>query len=121
MPDMAYKEADIREETKKEKSELEKGRLSPFKSVITTVFISLAISLSCVTAYHYYFAPQIVAVDLRGYVKDQRDMFLANKISKEELKKNLDKLEIVITGLPENNVVLSRDAVIGNVEVIKIN
>ena len=110
---MAQSETDIREEIN--------GKLSLFKYFIATVFVSLVISLSCVAGYHYYFAPQIVAIDIKGYIKDQRDMFLAGKIDKAELKKSFDKLDTVVTGLPKNNVVLSRDAVIRNAKVIEVN
>ena len=120
---MAEEKADIdREETNKKVLEPVETKTYPYRYyVIATILISLLISLSCVAAYHHYFAPQIVAIDIRGYVKDQRDMFLAGKIDKAELKKSFDKLETVVTGLPKNNVVLSRDAVIRNVKEIEIN
>ena len=97
------------------------NRTHPYRYAIATILISLLLSLSCVAAYHHYFAPQIVAVDLRGYIKGQRDMFLAGKIDRKKLRRNLDKIENVITGLPKRNIILSRDAVIRNVEVIEIN
>ena len=121
MQDVTNKKADIEEEKKDEKLKLEKGKLSLFKIIISAVFVNLVISLSCVTAYHHYFAPQIVAMDLRGYVQEQRNLFLTNKITKEQLRKSLDKFETVVTNLPKTYIVLSRDAVIRNVEEVQIN
>jgi len=87
---------------------------------ISAIVISLIISLSCVAAYHHYFAPRIVTVDLKGYVQAQRDLFLANKIDQEGLRKNLDKMEEIITSIPKNNIVFSRDAVLRNAKVIEL-
>jgi len=87
---------------------------------ISAIIISLIISLSCVAGYHRYFAPQIVVVDLKGYIQEQRNLFLANKIGREDLRKNLDKMEEIITSIPKNNIVFSRDAVLRNAKVIEL-
>jgi len=118
---VAGEEADIdRKETSEKVLEPIEAKTHPYRYAIATILISLLLALSCVAMYHHYFAPQIVAVDLRGYIKGQRDMFLAGKIDRKKLRRNLDKFENVITGLPKRNIILSRDAVIRNVKVIEI-
>ena len=92
----------------------------PGFSTLISLVISLIISLSCVAGYHHYFAPRIVVVDLKGYVKAQRDLFLTNKIGQEDLRRNLDKMEEIITSIPKNNIVFSRDAVLRNAKVIEL-
>ena len=88
--------------------------------ILMSILVSSIISLSCVAGYHHYFAPKIVVVDLKGYIQEQRDLFLANKIGQEDIRKNLDKMEKIITSIPKNNIVFSRDAVLRNAEVIKL-
>ena len=88
--------------------------------ILMSILVSLIISLSCVAGYHHYFAPKIVVVDLKGYVKEQRDLFLANKIGQKDLRRNLDKMEEIITSVPKNNIVFSRDAVLRNATVIEL-
>ena len=92
----------------------------PSFPILISIVISLIISLSCVAWYHHYFAPRIVTVDLKGYVREQRNLFLANKIGQKDLRKNLDKMEEIITSIPKNNIVFSRDAVLRNAKVIEL-
>ncbi|MDO9529999.1 MAG: hypothetical protein Q7J27_12705 [Syntrophales bacterium] len=98
----------------------DKKKYFPGFPTLTSIVISLIISLSCVAGYHHYFAPRIVTVDLKGYVQAQRDLFLANKIDQEGLRRNLDKMEEIITSIPKNNIVFSRDAVLRNAKVIEL-
>jgi hypothetical protein len=88
--------------------------------IFMSILMSLIISLSCVAGYHHYFASKIVVVDLKGYVKEQKNLFLTNKIGKDDLRKNLDKMEKIITSIPKNNIVFSRDAVLRNAKVIEL-
>jgi len=97
-----------------------KEKHSPFSLILTSVLISLIISLSCVAGYHYYFAPKIVVMNLKGYVREQRNLFLANKIGQRDLRDNLDRMEEIITSLPKNNIVFSRDAVLRNAKIIEL-
>jgi len=111
-----------KDKDKDKTSQLAKPKRRQFSlyPTLVSILVSLIVSISCVTGYHHYVAPRILVVDLKGYVREQRDLFLANQITQEDLRKNLDKMEEVITSIPKNNIVFSRDAVLRNAEVIKL-
>jgi hypothetical protein len=61
----------------------------------------------------------VVALDMKGYIAEQRDLYLEGRIDDEELRRRIDRLEEVSLSIPANRVVLMGDAVIRNVEVIR--
>ena len=88
------------------------------KQILYCVVIGVLVSISSLFVYHRYYAPKIVAVDLNGYVTQQRILFLKGEIGEEELKENFDKLERVISGLPKGTIALRGDVVLGKATVI---
>ena len=58
-------------------------------------------------------------MDIKGYIAQQRDNYLAGKLNDDELKKSFDHLERIITTIPRNRVVIMGDAVVRNAETIK--
>lgn len=84
------------------------------------LFISLASSLTTIFAYDRFYAQKMVAVDIRGYITEQRNAYVAGKITEEQLKGKFDELERVVTSIPKNKIVMMGDAVVRNVEVVKI-
>ena len=83
------------------------------------VALSLAVSLATLYIYDRWYAQKIVAVDIKGYIAQQRDNYLAGKLNDDELKKSFDHLERIITTIPRNRVVIMGDAVVRNAETIK--
>lgn len=81
--------------------------------------ISLGASLATIAGYDRWFAQKVVAVDIKGYIAQQRDNYLAGKMNDDELKRSFDRLEAVITAIPKNRVVIMGDAVVRNVETVK--
>lgn len=86
---------------------------------LITLVISLLISLASIFIYDRFFVQKIVAVDVKGYIAEQRDLYLSGKINDEQLKANIDRMEKVVGDIPKNKVVIMGDAVIKNAEVIK--
>lgn len=80
--------------------------------------ISLGASLATIAGYDRWFAQKVVAVDIKGYIAQQRDNYLAGKLNDEELKKSFDRLEAVITAIPRNRVIIMGDAVVRNAETV---
>ena len=85
-----------------------------------TVLLCAIVSLSTVIIYDRYFAQKIVSIDIRSYMDEQRSQYLAGKISNEQLEKNINYIQQVISALPNNNVVLMGDAVVKNAKIIKL-
>ena len=84
-----------------------------------TIVLCVFCSITSVLIYDHYFAQKFVAVDIKGYLATQRDLFLAKKITEEQLKQSIDHLGDVVDKIPKNKAVVMGDAVIRNVEVIK--
>jgi len=87
--------------------------------LIYTVFISAIISVVCVFIYHERFAPEIVTVDIKGYVEAQKELYVAGKIDEMQLKKKIQKLSEILKALPENEKVIAQDAAIQNIRTIQ--
>ena len=105
------------EETAKEKDTkipIEKKRFPWFLAAI----ISILCSVLSVFVYDRYFAQKVVTFDLKGFIGEQRDLYLAGKLTDEQFKANLDNIEAIMKGIPKRKVVLMGDAVIRNAEVV---
>ena len=81
--------------------------------------VSFGASLATIVGYDHWYAQKIVAVDIKGYIAQQRDNYLAGKLNDDELKKSFDRLETVITAIPKNRVVIMGDVVVRNAETVK--
>ncbi len=93
---------------------------SIFVSVLMLcLMVSIGASLATVAGYDRWFAQKVVAVDIKEYIAQQRDNYLAGKLNGDELKRSFDRLESVITAIPKNRVVIMGDAVVRNAETIK--
>jgi hypothetical protein len=87
--------------------------------VCICLFVAFITSFASVYSYDRWYAQKIVAVDIRGYIAQQRDNYMAGKLTDEELKRSFDHLENVVIAIPKNRVVIMGDAVVRNVETIK--
>ncbi len=98
---------------------LPQRRPGPVVLVALCVALSLVLSLGTLYIYDRWYAQKIVAVDIKGYIAQQRDDYLAGKLNDDELKKSFDHLERIITTIPRNRVVIMGDAVVRNAETLK--
>jgi hypothetical protein len=90
-----------------------------FGIAILCVLVSVASSIATIAVYDSWYAQKLVAVDIKGYISDQRDKYIAGKLTDDELKRSFDRLEQVVTAIPKNKAVLMGDLVVRNVETIK--
>lgn len=81
--------------------------------------VSLGASLATIAVYDRWYAQKVVAVDIKGYIAQQRDNYLAGKLNDDDLRKSFDRLEAVITSIPKNRVIIMGDAVVRNAETVK--
>ena len=81
--------------------------------------VSLGASLATIAVYDRWYAQKVVAVDIKGYIAQQRDNYLAGKLSDEDLRKSFDRLEAAITSIPKNRVIIMGDAVVRNAETVR--
>jgi len=80
--------------------------------------VSFGASFATIAGYDRWYAQKIVAVDIKGYIAQQRDNYLAGKLNDDELKRSFDRLEAVITAIPKNRVIIMGDAVVRNAETV---
>ena len=73
---------------------------------IVVVLISAISSVSSVMIYDHYFATKIVSIDIKSYLDGQRKQYVANKLSNEQLNKNMDNIKNIIDNMPKNYVLL---------------
>lgn len=86
---------------------------------LMAVLLSVAISTASILLYDRYFATRIVAVDIKGFIAAQRDLYVQGKIDDGQLRQNIETLDRTIQNIPENVVVIMGDAVVRNAKVIK--
>ena len=88
-----------------------------------TFLISLVVSLltatSVVGIYDQRYAQKLVVMDLKGYIRNQRDKAMSNEISDEELRRKFDAMEAALLAQPANHTVLLKDVVLRNAREIK--
>ena len=83
-----------------------------------TAVLSLLISACSLYIYDYFYAPKIVAVDIKGYMAEQRALYLSGKIDDAALKKNLERLLRKIDAIPRNKIVMLGDVVVSHSETL---
>jgi hypothetical protein len=90
------------------------------RRLLLTVLLCAATSAGMIAGYDRWFAQKIVALDVKGYIAEQRDQFISGRISEEQLKQNFDRLEKVKEKVPANRVIILGDVLVRkNVEVIE--
>ncbi len=90
-----------------------------FKTLFISAFVSILVSGASFYIYDIYYAPKFLTVDFKGYVEQQRKLFLAKKIDETDLKKNLKIFQEKIKAVPENTIVLIKEAVVSDEETIE--
>ncbi|MEW6002789.1 MAG: hypothetical protein AB1638_09125 [Nitrospirota bacterium] len=95
------------------------GKRERYFNWLLTLLISLLMSLASILIYDRFFVQKIVAVDVKGYISEQRDLYISGKINDEQLKANIDRMENAVMSIPKNKVIMMGDAVIRNAEVVR--
>lgn len=89
-----------------------------WRTVLWPVLASLLVSCASLYAYDSFWARQVVAVDLQGFLAEQRDLFIAGKIDDEELLRRMDSLERLVDGIPRRHAVILGEVAVRNIEVL---
>ena len=85
-----------------------------------SLLVSMLVSAGSVYVYDRFYAQKIVAVDIKGYIATQRDLYLSGKETGKEFRANIDKLAAAVKSIPKNRVAIMEDAVIRNAEIEKL-
>jgi len=91
--------------------------------LIAIAFVSLVVSLLTATAvvavYDQRYAQKVVTMDLKGYIRNQRDKAMNNEVGDDDLRRNIDAMEAALLAEPVNHTVLLKDVVLRNGREIK--
>ena len=85
-----------------------------------SLLVSMLMSAGSVYVYDRFYAQKIIAVDIKGYIATQRDLYLSGKETGKEFRANIDKLAAAVKSIPKNRVAIMEDAVIKNAEIEKL-
>ena len=89
------------------------GKLGLAGLFVTVAILNLVLTSGLLYLYDRYMAPRVVAVDIKGFIERQRDLYVSRKINDEQLKANLDAMEYRIKSMPKNVVMITADVVVG--------
>lgn len=112
---------EIKEIPEEKKEPEPKGKVQKDKrgcSWWMVVIISIAVSVLSIFTYDRFFATKVVSIDIKGFLAEQRDLYVAGKIDDKQVEANLDRLEQTANNIPSNKVVIMGDAVVRNAEKI---
>jgi len=87
--------------------------------VVISLIVSLTVAAGTVYVYDQHFAQKVVAVDLKGFLQEQKDDYLDGKITEEDVDRRMDKLEAFVDQIPKHHSVILGDVAVRNIEVLK--
>ena len=76
----------------------------------------IALAVTCITlfAYDRWFAPRVVAFELKGYLRTQKALLASGEITEAQWQQGLDRLEQVFRAQPPNRTILLKEVVLKN-------
>lgn len=89
---------------------------------VAMLLVSATSSVVSIAVYDRWFAQKIVAVDIKGYIDETRELYLAKKIGIDEAIARINKLDSIeefTKSAPKNTVVLMGDAVVRNAPIFQ--
>ena len=93
---------------------------------IGAIVLNLLITMASLYIYHHYVVKpnqqsvQIVGVDLKGYLEKQKTGMMNNRITEEQFKTNMDKLEATVNELGKTKIVMMADVILRGAEIIEL-
>jgi len=89
---------------------------------LEVIGISLIVAALSVAGYDRMYAQKIKILDLKGYLRTQKALLVAGKITEDQWKENLDRLEQVLNreAVRPNHVILLKEVVLKNGYEIRV-
>lgn len=87
-------------------------------NILFIVTLNLIITTASLYIYHCYILKpvknnqNIVGVDIKAFLENQKKGMVEGKITEEQFKANMDKLEATVNDLGKTKVVLMRDVIL---------
>ena len=90
------------------------GKQSVRPGYLEVLLIALVVAGITLFAYDRWFAPRVVAFDLKGYLRTQRALLASGEITDAQWRQRLDRLEQVFREQPPNHTILLKEVVLKN-------
>ena len=90
------------------------GKQAVRPGYLEVVLIALAVAGLAMFAYDRWFVPQVVAFDLKGYLRAQQALLTSGEITEAQWQQGLDRLELVFRAQPPNRTILLKEVVLKN-------
>ena len=90
------------------------GKQSVRPGYLEVLLIALVVAGVSLFAYDRWFAPRVVAFDLKGYLRTQQALLANGEITEAQWQQRLDRLEQVFLELPPNRTILLKEVVLKN-------
>ena len=90
------------------------GKQSVRPGYLEVVVIALVVAGITLFAYDRWFAPRVVAFELKGYLRTQKALLANGEITEAQWQQGLDRLEQVFREQPPNHTILLKEVVLKN-------
>jgi len=90
---------------------------------LAIILLNVVVTAASLFVYHnFILKPQqdreIVGIDIKGFLEKQKTGMVSGKISEEQFKANMDKLEATVNYLGRKKVVLMSDVILRGAEIV---
>ena len=98
----------------------------PSNNILIIVALNLIISITSLYIYHCYILKpvknnqNIVGVDIKAFLENQKKGMVEGKITEEQFKANMDKLEATVNDLGKTKVVLMGDVILRGAQIVDV-
>jgi len=95
-------------------------------NILIIVALNLIITMASLYIYHCYILKparnnqNIVGVDIKAFLENQKKGMVEGKITEEQFKANMDKLEATVNDLGKTKVVLMRDVILRGAQIVDV-
>jgi hypothetical protein len=103
-----------------------RGRNKKSPNILIIVALNLIITMTSLYIYHCYILKparnnqNIVGVDIKAFLENQKKGMVEGKITEEQFKANMDKLEATVNDLGKTKVVLMGDVILRGAQIVDV-
>jgi len=103
----------------------EKERLVKKRNYPLIIILNIIITVASLFVYHNYILKpshfnNIVGIDIKGFLEKQKAGMVEGKITEDQFKANMDRLENTVNELGKTKVILMSDVILRGAEVVNV-
>ena len=103
----------------------EKERPVKKPNYLLIIILNIIITVASLFVYHNYILKpshfnNIVGIDIKGFLEKQKVGMVEGKITEDQFKANMDRLENTVNELGKTKVILMSDVILRGAEVVNV-